>query len=32
MEQRLIAQIAASERVTESLNRRDQTAWIGTGF
>ncbi len=29
MEQRLIAQIAASEGVTESLKRRDQLAWVG---
>lgn len=29
MEQRLIAQIAASEGVTESLKRRDQMAWVG---
>ena len=28
-EQRLIARIAASEGVTESLKRRDQMAWIG---
>ena len=28
-EQRLIAQIAASEGVTESLKRRDQMAWVG---
>ena len=30
MEQRLIARIAASEGVTESLKRRDQIAWVGT--
>ena len=29
MEQRLIAQIAASEGVTESLKLRDQMAWVG---
>ena len=29
MEQCLIAQIAASEGVTESLKRRDQVAWVG---
>ena len=29
MEQRLIARIAASESVTESLKRRDQMAWVG---
>ena len=29
MEQRLVAQFAASEGVTESLKRRDQMAWIG---
>ncbi len=29
MEQRLIARIAASEGVTESLKRRDQMAWVG---
>ncbi len=28
-EQRLIAQIAASEGVTESLKHRDQMAWVG---
>jgi len=28
MEQRLIAHIAASEGVTESLKRRDQMAWV----
>ena len=28
-EQRLIAQIAASEGVTEALKRRDQLAWVG---
>ncbi|MBQ3865439.1 MAG: TnpV protein [Clostridia bacterium] len=28
-EQRLIAQIAASEGVSESLKRRDQMAWVG---
>lgn len=28
-EQRLIAQIAASQGVTESLKRRDQMAWVG---
>ena len=29
MEQRLIAQVAAAEGVTESLKRRDQMAWVG---
>ena len=29
MEQRLVARIAASEGVTESLKRRDQMAWVG---
>ncbi|MBO4935002.1 MAG: TnpV protein [Clostridia bacterium] len=29
MEQRLVAQFAASEGVTESLKRRDQMAWVG---
>jgi hypothetical protein len=28
-EQRLIARIASSEGVTESLKRRDQMAWVG---